>query len=126
MESGRDDAVPAPQANGTSNSGFVTRRRWHGCSESSVSPSAGYSSVAMMGLPPDGYEAPSARPWMAQLRNPKGAGDECVFQRPKRLTPGWEHVLSTRAMLGAVAGLALGLAGGALLSRSLREQSGAR
>lgn len=50
--------------------------------------------------------------------------DYCLM--PKRLTPGWEHVLSTRAMLGAFAGLALGLAGGALLSRSLREQSGAR
>lgn len=40
---------------------------------------------------------------------------------PKRLTPGWEHVLSKPSMVGAFASLALGLAAGATVSRSLRS-----
>jgi hypothetical protein len=37
---------------------------------------------------------------------------------PKRLTPGWEHVLSKRSMLVAYGALALGLAAGAMLARN--------
>jgi hypothetical protein len=40
---------------------------------------------------------------------------------PRRLTPGWEVVLSKRSMVGAFAGLAVGLAAGALISRELRR-----
>jgi hypothetical protein len=39
---------------------------------------------------------------------------------PKRLTPGWELTLSKPSMAGAFAGLALGLAAGALASRRVR------
>lgn len=39
---------------------------------------------------------------------------------PKRLTPGWELTLSRKSMAGAFAGLALGLAAGALVSRRIR------
>jgi hypothetical protein len=39
---------------------------------------------------------------------------------PKRLTPGWELTLSRKAMVGAYAGLALGLAAGALVSQRIR------
>ena len=39
---------------------------------------------------------------------------------PKRLTPGWELTLSRKSMAGAFAGLALGLAAGALVSRRYR------
>lgn len=38
---------------------------------------------------------------------------------PRRLTPGWELALSRRGVGTTFVGLALGLAGGALLSRSL-------
>jgi hypothetical protein len=41
---------------------------------------------------------------------------------PRRLTPGWELTLSKRSMVGAFAGLAVGLAAGALLSRELRTR----
>lgn len=40
---------------------------------------------------------------------------------PRRLTPGWEHVLSRPSMIGAFASLALGLAAGAAVSRALRS-----
>ena len=36
---------------------------------------------------------------------------------PRRLTPGWELTLSKKSMLGAFAGLGLGLTAGALVSR---------
>jgi hypothetical protein len=36
---------------------------------------------------------------------------------PKRFTPGWEFVLSKRAMAAVYAAMALGLAGGAVLAR---------
>ena len=39
---------------------------------------------------------------------------------PKRLTPGWEEVLSKRAIGIAYGAMALGLAGGALLAREWR------
>ena len=39
---------------------------------------------------------------------------------PRRLTPGWELTLSRKSMVGAFAGLALGLAAGALVSRRIR------
>jgi hypothetical protein len=39
---------------------------------------------------------------------------------PRRLTPGWELTISKKSMVGAFAGLALGLAAGALVSRALR------
>jgi hypothetical protein len=39
---------------------------------------------------------------------------------PRRLTPGWELALSRRGIGVIFGGLALGLAGGALLARSLR------
>jgi hypothetical protein len=38
---------------------------------------------------------------------------------PKRLTPGWELVLSKRSLLATFGALALGLAAGAALSRNL-------
>jgi hypothetical protein len=38
---------------------------------------------------------------------------------PRRLSPGWELAIGPRGIAGAFAGLALGLAGGALLSRAL-------
>ena len=41
---------------------------------------------------------------------------------PKRLTPGWELTLTKPSMVGAFASLALGLAGGALLSAHLRQR----
>jgi hypothetical protein len=41
---------------------------------------------------------------------------------PRRLTPGWELTLSKPAMVGAFAGLAMGLAAGALVSRELRTR----
>lgn len=41
---------------------------------------------------------------------------------PKRLTPGFEHRLSTGAMVGVYAALAVGLAGGAWLVRRERQQ----
>ncbi|MBT1515406.1 hypothetical protein KIP88_33515 [Bradyrhizobium sp. SRL28] len=40
---------------------------------------------------------------------------------PKRLTPGWELTLSRQSMAGAFAGLALGLAAGAYVSRGVRQ-----
>jgi hypothetical protein len=40
---------------------------------------------------------------------------------PRRLSPGWELALSPRGIAASFAGLALGLAGGALLSRALRR-----
>ena len=40
---------------------------------------------------------------------------------PKRFTPGWELVLSRKGMAVAYAGLALGLAGGALLTQRDRR-----
>jgi hypothetical protein len=40
---------------------------------------------------------------------------------PKRLTPGWELTLSRQSMAGAFAGLALGLAAGAYVSRRVRQ-----
>ncbi len=39
---------------------------------------------------------------------------------PKRFTPGWEFVLSKRAMAGAYAAMALGLAAGAALTQRAR------
>jgi hypothetical protein len=39
---------------------------------------------------------------------------------PKRLTPGWELTLSRKSMVGAYAGLALGLVAGALVSQRIR------
>lgn len=39
---------------------------------------------------------------------------------PKRVTPGWEEVLPPRSIAVTYAALALGLAAGALLSRSMR------
>jgi len=41
---------------------------------------------------------------------------------PRRLTPGWELALSKRGIGITFVGLALGLAGGALLARSLRGE----
>jgi hypothetical protein len=41
---------------------------------------------------------------------------------PKRLTPGWEFVLSRKSMVGAFASLAAGLAAGALATRQLRRR----
>ena len=41
---------------------------------------------------------------------------------PRRLTPGWELALSRRSIGITFVGLALGLAGGALLARSLRGE----
>ena len=41
---------------------------------------------------------------------------------PRRLTPGWELALSRRSIGLTFVGLALGLAGGALLARSLRGE----
>ena len=41
---------------------------------------------------------------------------------PRRLTPGWELALSRRGIGVTFLGLALGLAGGALLARSLRGE----
>jgi hypothetical protein len=41
---------------------------------------------------------------------------------PRRLTPGWELALSRRGIGITVVGFALGLAGGALLARSLRVE----
>ncbi len=38
----------------------------------------------------------------------------------RRLTPGWEHAVSTKAIAGGFVALGLGLAGGALLSRAVR------
>ena len=43
---------------------------------------------------------------------------------PRRLTPGWELVLSKKSMVGAFASLAAGLAAGALASRQLRQRLG--
>jgi hypothetical protein len=40
---------------------------------------------------------------------------------PRRLTPGWEHVLSKPSMIGAFAALAAGLAVGAMVTRRLRD-----
>ncbi len=40
---------------------------------------------------------------------------------PKRFTPGWELVLSKAGMVGAYAGLAVGLAAGAALDRPRRR-----
>ena len=40
---------------------------------------------------------------------------------PKRFTPGWEFVLSKKGMAVAYGGLAVGLAGGALLTQSVRR-----
>jgi hypothetical protein len=42
---------------------------------------------------------------------------------PRRLTPGFEHRLSTGAMAGVYGAFALGLAAGALLMRKRREKS---
>ena len=39
---------------------------------------------------------------------------------PKRFTPGWEFVLSKKGMAFAYAGLAVGMAAGALLTQSAR------
>lgn len=41
---------------------------------------------------------------------------------PKRFTPGWEFVLSRKGMAFAYAGLAAGLAAGALLTQSARHR----
>ena len=41
---------------------------------------------------------------------------------PKRFTPGWEFVLSKKGMAAAYAGLAVGLAAGALLTQSNRVE----
>jgi hypothetical protein len=41
---------------------------------------------------------------------------------PRRLTPGWELSLSKPSMVGAFAGLSVGLAAGALVSRELRTR----
>ena len=43
---------------------------------------------------------------------------------PKRFTPGWEFVLSRKGMAMAYAGLAIGLAAGASLTRSSRHRQG--
>ena len=43
---------------------------------------------------------------------------------PKRFTPGWEFVLSRKGMAFAYAGLAVGLAAGASLTRSSRRRQG--
>lgn len=42
---------------------------------------------------------------------------------PKRLTPGWELVLSRRSLWATFGAMALGLAAGAALSRTLRSRS---
>src|SRR5689334_2092315 len=42
---------------------------------------------------------------------------------PRQLTPGWELTLTRKSMVGAFAGLALGLTAGALLSRRMRGNS---
>jgi hypothetical protein len=42
---------------------------------------------------------------------------------PKRLTPGWESVLSKRAMAMGFVALALGLAAGGLISQEIRRRS---
>lgn len=42
---------------------------------------------------------------------------------PKRLTPGWEEVLSKRSIAVTFAAMALGLAAGAAISGSLEQQS---
>jgi len=41
---------------------------------------------------------------------------------PRRLTPGWELALSRGGVSITFVGLALGLAGGALLARSIPSQ----
>ncbi len=41
---------------------------------------------------------------------------------PKRFTPGWEFVVSTKGMAVAYGGLAVGLAAGALLTQSARRR----
>ncbi len=41
---------------------------------------------------------------------------------PKRLTPGWEEVLSPQAIAASYAAFALGLAGGSLLMQSARDE----
>ena len=41
---------------------------------------------------------------------------------PKRLTPGWEHVLSKRSIAATYGALALGLAAGALITQELRAR----
>jgi hypothetical protein len=41
---------------------------------------------------------------------------------PKRLSPGWESVLSKRSIAATYAAMALGLAAGAVISRRLREE----
>jgi hypothetical protein len=40
---------------------------------------------------------------------------------PKRLTPGWETVLSKRSMIGAYVAMAVGLAAGASVTQALRN-----
>jgi hypothetical protein len=40
---------------------------------------------------------------------------------PRRLTPGWEHAVSSRSVATAFGALALGLAAGALVDRALRS-----
>jgi len=40
---------------------------------------------------------------------------------PRRLTPGWENGVSPRSVIAAFGAMALGLAAGALVTRSLRE-----
>jgi hypothetical protein len=42
---------------------------------------------------------------------------------PKRLTPGWESVLSKRSILATYGVLALGLAAGAMLTQGGRARS---
>jgi hypothetical protein len=45
---------------------------------------------------------------------------------PKRLTPGWEDAVTARSVIGAFGAMALGLAVGALVTRSLREPQATR
>jgi NOL1/NOP2/fmu family ribosome biogenesis protein len=45
---------------------------------------------------------------------------------PKQFTPGWELTLSRQSMAGAFAGLALGLAAGAYVSRWVRQTDALR
>lgn len=73
--------------------------------------------------------------WRARRRRPFGGAlvrDACITSAaaaaidysvpPKRLTPGWELVLSKRSMVVAFAALALGLASGTKLAQALADR----
>jgi hypothetical protein len=80
-----------------------------------------HASAVFWGLPFEAWLAARPRSAFELLR------DACAMSAiaaavdygvaPKRLTPGWELVLSKRSMVATYAALALGLAAGATLSR---------